>query len=192
MPYHLKATESVPSGIKRIVREEIDSAIGLLKGAASVTKDEAIHETRKSVKKIRGALRLVSAELGDTYRLENRELRSASCRLSELRNATAIIEVFDDLREKYGDELGRQTGTRIRQALVKRKHRVDREAHDKEVDLCIPLIEKHQKLLRDSALSQGERIYDQKPKQFAARMKHLWIAWQTEPKSLSKLQKKSA
>ena len=312
MSYHLKATESVPSGIKRIVREEIDSAIGLLKGNAGGNKDEAIHETRKSVKKIRGALRLVSAELGDTYRLENKELRSASLRLSELRNATAIIEVFDDLREKYRDELGRQTGTRIRQALVKRKHRVDREAHveeamswvaatlqavgkrvkawpleadgfeairpglktafrrarqslafarkhrasedfhewrkclkyhwyqvrllerlwtdmmvayekslkdvetwlgddhnlvvlrdalltdpefrgsDKEVDLCIPLIEKHQKLLRDSALSQGERIYDQKPKQFAARMKHLWIAWQAEPKSVSKLQKKSA
>src|SRR5260370_30535440 len=87
MSYHLKATESVPSDLKRIVREEIDSAIGLLKGNAGGNKDEAIHETRKSVKKIRGALRLVSAELGDTYRLENKELRSASLRLSELRNA---------------------------------------------------------------------------------------------------------
>src|SRR5260370_33174513 len=113
MPYHLKATESVPSGIKRIVREEIDSAIGLLKGKAGVTKDEAIHETRKSVKKIRGALRLVRTELGDTYRLENTELPSASLHLSKRRNATAIIEVFDDLRGKYREELRRQPGSRI-------------------------------------------------------------------------------
>src|SRR5882724_1355823 len=129
MPYHLKLNESVPSGIKRIVREELDSAVDQLKGKAGVTKDEAIHESRKSVKKIRGALRLVRTELGKTYRSENRKLRKASGRLSELRNGAAMIEVFDSLRKEYRDELGGQKGSWIRQALVRRKHRADREAH---------------------------------------------------------------
>src|SRR5260370_36970238 len=97
MSYHLKATESVPSGIKRIVREEIDSAIGLLKGNAGGNKDEAIHETRKSGKKMRGALRLESAQLGETYRLGNKEPGCAWLRFAVVRNGTAIIENSDSL-----------------------------------------------------------------------------------------------
>jgi len=306
MPYHLKLNEPVPSAITRIVREQLDSAVDELRGKAGGTKDKAIHEARKCVKKIRGVLRLVRAEMGDSYRLENGELRKASGQLSELRNATAILEVFDHL------ELKGQKGSRIRQGLVRRKHRADRQAHiddmltrvadslqavekrvkewplktdgfeairpglkktfrqakqglayarkhqapedfhdwrkrlknhwyhvrlleslwtdvmvgyekslkdvetwlgddhnlvvlreallsddefrdmSKDVESCLDLIEKYQKQLRDSALSEGERIYDEKPGQYTARMKHLWSAWQAEPKSLSKLLKKRA
>src|SRR5438309_3253092 len=101
MLYHLKLSESVPGGIKRIVREELDSAVDQLREKPGGSTDKAIHESRKSVKKVRGAIRLVRAELGDTYRSENAALRNASGRLSELRNSTAIIEVFDGLRKQY-------------------------------------------------------------------------------------------
>ncbi len=127
MPYHLKSNESIPRGIKRIVREELDSAMDQFRGKAGGTKDNAIHEARKSVKKIRGALRLVRAEMGDSYRLESGALREASGRLSELRNATAILEAFDHLA------MGGQKGSRIRQGLVRRKHQADREAHINDV-----------------------------------------------------------
>jgi hypothetical protein len=35
----------------------------------------------------------------------------------------------------------------------------------------------------------GERIYDAKPSQFVRRMKHLWNAWKSQPKSFKTLQK---
>jgi hypothetical protein len=54
----------------------------------------------------------------------------------------------------------------------------------KETDLLLDLSDKYQKELRDNALSLGERIYDERPRQFRRRMKHLWLAWQAQPKSL--------
>ena len=59
MAYHLESGETVPEGIRRVIREEIESAAGQLAGKGDPNRDEAIHEARKSVKKIRGALRLV-------------------------------------------------------------------------------------------------------------------------------------
>ena len=64
MAYQLRSDESVPEGMGRIVREEFKSAAGQLKSRNGAKRDEAIHQARKSIKKIRGVLRLVQPELG--------------------------------------------------------------------------------------------------------------------------------
>src|SRR6185437_17141784 len=97
MAYRLKKGESVPDGIKRITAGEIDSAIERLEHCGRKNRDEAIHEARKSVKKIRGALRLLRPELGDTYRDENGRFRELGHRLSGIRDAQATLEMFDAL-----------------------------------------------------------------------------------------------
>jgi hypothetical protein len=51
MSYRLKAKESVPDGIRRIVREEIEGATNRLTNGNGAKRDEAIHEARKSIKK---------------------------------------------------------------------------------------------------------------------------------------------
>jgi CHAD domain-containing protein len=124
MPYRLKASESVPDGIKRIVNEEIDSATEQLSGN-SKKRDEAIHEARKSVKKIRGALRLVQADLGASYRKENRRLGDLGRKLSEFRDAAAIIGTFDNVVERYNDELQNSTLSSIRHGLERSKHETE-------------------------------------------------------------------
>ena len=50
-----------------------------------------------------------------------------------------------------------------------------------ETDLVLDLIDKYQKELRDNSLLLGERIYEERPRQFMRRMKHLWLAWQAHP-----------
>ena len=81
MAYHLKRSESVAEGIRRIAREEIESAADQLsKGHRD--RDEAIHEARKSIKKVRAVLRLVHPELGDTYYQESSYLRDVGRKLS--------------------------------------------------------------------------------------------------------------
>src|SRR6476619_4851172 len=106
MAYQLRSDESVPEGIRRIVREEFKSAAGQLKTGNHAKRDEAIHEARKSIKKIRGVLRLVQAELEREFRSENKLLRDAGRKLSPFRDAGSVIEVFDDLKRKYRQELG--------------------------------------------------------------------------------------
>ena len=59
MPYLLAHDESIPRGLRRIAREEIDSAIGNLRVRQLSKRDMAVHEARKSIKKLRGVVRLL-------------------------------------------------------------------------------------------------------------------------------------
>src|ERR1700730_254363 len=109
MAYQLSSEESVPEGLRRMFREEFKSAVDQLKTKNGAKRDEAIHEARKSIKKIRGVLRLVQPELGGVFRFENRRLRDAGRKLSAFRDAGSVIEVFDNLKRKYSQELGTHT-----------------------------------------------------------------------------------
>jgi CHAD domain-containing protein len=128
MAYHLKLDESVPEGLKRVVSEEIDAAVAQLTGQGEAGRDDAIHEARKSVKKIRGVLRLMQPELGGVFRLENTRLQRVGRQLSEFRDAGAIIETFDALKEKYRGDLGRHTLASVRRGLLARKEQAERSA----------------------------------------------------------------
>lgn len=108
MAYSFKPDETIHNGVKRIVTEELDSAAGQLEGHGQSDRDEAIHEARKSVKKIRGVLRLVRPELGSVYTLENQRFRELGHRLSEFRDAGAMLETFDQLDQLYRETWGRQ------------------------------------------------------------------------------------
>jgi CHAD domain-containing protein len=126
--------EPVPEGIERIVREEIAAAVRQLGGQGDPSRDEAIHEARKNVKKIRGVLRLMQPELGDTYRLENIHFRDIGRQLSQFRDAGAIVETFDALRAKYGGGVvdGRALAS-IRRGLMARKRQAEKQANIGEV-----------------------------------------------------------
>ncbi len=128
MAYRLKKGESVPDGIRRIVQEEIQSATRALDHGGQ-KRGEAIHEARKSLKKIRGALRLVQPELGRVYRDENTRMRDLGRQLSEIRDATAIIEVFDGLIEKYNGSLQKDAFASIRRGLEKSKRETEEAAN---------------------------------------------------------------
>jgi CHAD domain-containing protein len=133
LAYHLKSGESVPDGLRRLVREELRSAAAELSSSNTGDRDESIHEARKSVKKIRAVLRLVRPSLGDIYAAENARFRDTGRKLSEFRDAGAIIETFDQLRDKYRPELGTVTLRAIRTRLVKEKLERDQSADIEQV-----------------------------------------------------------
>jgi CHAD domain-containing protein len=309
MPYRLKASESVPEGIKRIVVEEIESATEQLSRNNGNNRDEAIHEARKSVKKIRGALRLVQPDLGATYRKENGRLRDLGRQLSKFRDAAAIIETFDSVLDKYKDSLQDNTLSSIRRGLDKNKRETEQNldvdkvvkaaiatlgaakrsvrtwplksdgfraiapglkitfsrgrrimaiaqkdsrpenyhewrkrvkdlwyqirlleslwagvmhAHEaslkdletwlgddhnlvvlrekfeskpedygdpKGIELFVALADQYQKELREKAISLGQRVYEEKPRQFTKNIAKLWDAWQHQPDSMKEQQR---
>lgn len=130
MAYRLKPGESIPRGIERIVKKEFESALDRLSGENHCDPGVVVHESRKSVKKIRAVLRLFRAELGGRYASENRKLQAVGRKLSELRDAAVMVEVFDQLNRKYPGELSKRTIAGIRGGLITRKNQVYRATKD--------------------------------------------------------------
>ena len=126
MAYRLERGETVIAGLKRIVTDEIESAATQLADDRT-SRDEAIHEARKSIKKVRALLRLVSAELGEAYPNENARLRDIARKLSEFRDAFVIIETFDDLKKKYRVET-RYRLRSIRAGLTRKRNAAEKKA----------------------------------------------------------------
>ncbi|HWF09916.1 MAG TPA: CHAD domain-containing protein [Bryobacteraceae bacterium] len=133
MAYRLERDESVIAGLKRVVREEMDSADEHLSGKKKVRRDKAIHESRKSIKKVRALLRLVSEELGDVWKRENARLRDIARRLSDFRDAFAMIATFDDLKKTYKKERAGQFAS-VRAGLVTRRRQ---SSHEEDVALVL-------------------------------------------------------
>lgn len=305
MAYRIERDESAISGVKRVIREEIESAEDHLAGKKKTTRDEAIHDARKSIKKVRATLRLVRDQLGDAWKRENAHLRDIAARLSQFRDAFVIIETFDDLKGKFADEAPPARLRSTRAGLAKRRTESAREedveivlssaatslrravkrvkrwplagdgfeviapglertyrggrralararndpnpetfhelrkrvkdhwyhvrlleglwsdvmgAYEKslkdledwlgddhnltvlrhtiaaepafygkpeDIDLIFDLIVRYQKELRADALPLAARIYEEKPRAFSRRMKHLWDAWRAEQPSKS-------
>lgn len=292
-----------------MVTAEIDSAANRLQHCQADNRDEAVHEARKSLKKIRGALRLVRPALGETYREENEYFRDLGRRLSDLRDAQAIREVFEALVQRYGEsdrkEVFEAIHNGIGSAKLEKEQSIDVDAlmlstldflsnarqrvpdwklrnddfavlgaglkltyrggrraldearrnpnpltyhafrkrvkdhwyhvrlldslwpeaqqaresslHDLEswlgddhnlavltqqmqdepdryggkqnLDSFLPVIAHQQEELRSNSLALGQRLYEEKPRDFARRMEKLWETWQDDPKSLKQVQK---
>jgi CHAD domain-containing protein len=119
MAYRFMKHEALPDAIRRVFAEEIAGAVGQL--ADSKNRTQAVHEARKSIKKIRGLLRLVRTPLGAKYRPEDRYFRQAGRRLSPIRDNAVILEAFDALAAK--DE----ALSEIRSNLVRSRRETPRE-----------------------------------------------------------------
>ena len=129
MGYCLKQDESFPDGIERIVLEQIDKALDKLKPTSTDT-DQAIHDARVCVKKIRAALRLVRDSLGaETYDEENTAYRDVSRLLSKVRDSTAILEIMDKLTEHFSDQLAANAFEGVRETLL--RHKTAQRGHTK-------------------------------------------------------------
>ncbi|MFO7680504.1 MAG: CHAD domain-containing protein [Chloroflexota bacterium] len=97
MSYKLPTNQKLPPGIKRIACEQIDDALASLR-SSDEELDEIVHESRKRLKKLRGLLRLVRKEIGETvYQRENIAFRDAGRLLGGLRDSAVRIETLADL-----------------------------------------------------------------------------------------------
>lgn len=126
MAYRLERNESVLRGLKRVVRDEIESASAVLSGRKEISRDRAIHEARKSIKKIRALLRLAGDEMRGLQMDENQRLRDVARRLSHYRDAFVMVGTFDDLRKKFPAESSGKLRS-VRAALLKKKNVMSRE-----------------------------------------------------------------
>jgi CHAD domain-containing protein len=67
MAYRLRSQESITHGLQRIARKELRAARDGMR-RSTPPSDEAVHEARKSVKKVRAIVELIDADGGRRLR----------------------------------------------------------------------------------------------------------------------------
>jgi CHAD domain-containing protein len=99
--FELAQGELLPTGLRRIGRGQLDTALELLAPAEGGLSEHAVHETRKSLKRLRALVRLLCEELGAaSYTRENEALRDARRRLAGARDAEVVLATLDALCER--------------------------------------------------------------------------------------------
>lgn len=105
MAYNLRPGERVPEGLRRIAQEQLDGAV---KSATDpgMDRDDAVHDVRKRMKKLRAVLRMARDEVGkDVYRNENACFRGIAKQLAELRESTVRLSTVTKLRSHFAERL---------------------------------------------------------------------------------------
>ena len=105
MGYCLKLREPLSKGLRRIFREEIESAVRLCRHPAR-QRGVTVHEVRKHLKKLRAALRLTKTEVGkNRWASEDLFLREIGRLVSDLRDAhvrfQTLIQLRDDAKQEF-------------------------------------------------------------------------------------------
>jgi CHAD domain-containing protein len=103
-------------GLKRVAEEQLRFIADRLREGKDLK--EEIHDARKGLKRVRALLRLVKRDLGAAYSEENRRLRDLGRRFSELRDAHATVEAFDEFAKNR--RLVRKLGA-VRAELVRKQ-----------------------------------------------------------------------
>jgi CHAD domain-containing protein len=124
MAYRFKKSEAISHAIQRVFAEEISWAVGQL--VHSKNRATAVHEARKSIKKIRGLSSLVKGQLGPLYKREDRYFRDAGRLLSNLRDNDVMLQVFDVVAAKH-PEMDPDRLAEIRSNLLRRQRETSDE-----------------------------------------------------------------
>lgn len=100
MAYRLLPFESIEQGVQRIAVEQLDLAMGKLRGPGDL--DTRVHDLRKHLKKLRGLVRLVRFELGqECFEREMACFRDAGRALGAARASAAWLACLDDLGKRF-------------------------------------------------------------------------------------------
>jgi CHAD domain-containing protein len=103
MPYRFKIDEPVEKGFHRIAREQLDAALQEL--AAPEVNAKAVHECRKSLKRLRALVRLVAPALGKkAARRRIKALGAVAQLLADRRDQAVIMETAASLSSETGTD----------------------------------------------------------------------------------------
>jgi CHAD domain-containing protein len=139
--YRIGRDERIPDGIARIAQGRIGHAIDQLRGSTKSSPEEAVHEARKDMKKLRALLRLVRGEVGDeTYRHENAHFRAAARELAGVRDADVMLATLDDLEERFPQDLPADAAGGLRQALEAHKSTAATDARAEAASVVVELL----------------------------------------------------
>jgi CHAD domain-containing protein len=127
MAFEIHPDESARHGLRRLARKELGSARQRIGGGRAPSED-AIHDARTSLKKVRAIVALIDADDGHGLDGTVRRLRDVNQTLSDLRDADAMIATLASVRKRNPDLFSAYRYARIRQRLLRQKHELSAAA----------------------------------------------------------------
>ena len=139
MATKFKSSRTLKQSVRRIARTLIDCGLEKLAVTDPAERDEAVHDVRKSLKKLRALLRLVRPVTGRRiYQRENACFRESGRPLAEIRDAKILIETLDSVvRDEPLSEEERWAVDELRESLVDRLSALHLELRHGDVVLTI-------------------------------------------------------
>ncbi|AJY44710.1 CHAD domain-containing protein [Martelella endophytica] len=120
MPFALDPDKPFDEAVEAVAVSQLEDAIELLKKKPKGLY-EAIHDARKKFKRVRGLYRLVRPAAKDFAKAENARIRDLAGALSAGRDATALIECVDYLRESVQTGKADMALARLEAGLIARR-----------------------------------------------------------------------
>lgn len=133
MGYRFKLSDPFTGEFQRIAGEQLNKARHLLLDQPGGL-DNAIHDTRKCFKRLRGLYRMIEKDAPDFRKTENARLRDAARSLSAARDATVLAETAASLQ--------RSAANNHEAAVLERTARTLSERRDRLVESSAGLQEK--------------------------------------------------
>jgi CHAD domain-containing protein len=148
--YRLKAEEPLPDAVGRVARGRVDHALDELRGKSASTPEEAVHEARKDLKKLRALLRLSRDELGKAaYRRENVCFRDAARELAGTRDSDVMLEALGAL------ELPPGVGRDLRKAIEAERERDGGDGRNAAARAAVAILKEARKRVDDWPLERN-------------------------------------
>ena len=136
--FRVRPDEAVADGLRRAARGRLaEASDALARATDQAGHEEAVHLTRKSIKRVRATLRLSRDAIGDdAYAQENDALRAIARPLSDARDARVLIDTLEDLARSVPDELPPSATALLRDRLEDDRQRAVGQLAD-DGDLAI-------------------------------------------------------
>lgn len=118
MAFELAPKKPLPDEVQRLLLDRIDAMEKHLRARRSA--DKRVHDARKRIKETRTLLRLLRPHLGTHFSVEDAWYRSAAHDLAPARDAAAMVEAVQLVRERGDDPAARLALARIGRILKAR------------------------------------------------------------------------
>jgi len=129
MAFRLKQGASISNEVRRIVLKQLEAAISELHSVGDPQSDDAVHDARRRVKKIRAIIRLVRPVLDKEYRAVDRDLSTVSRLLAPVADGRGIVETLKEIEHRYPASLSKRALAVARKGVLRNGARADRDAH---------------------------------------------------------------
>jgi CHAD domain-containing protein len=121
--FELKQRKHLEEALRKIVRRQLRNTAAGLRDAGD-DSGPAVHEARKSVKKVRAAVEVLEQAGASVPRQDRRRLKRAAQALSRLRDSAAMIDTLERVRRRYPAQLPEHTYGILRRGLVNARDRM--------------------------------------------------------------------
>jgi CHAD domain-containing protein len=128
MAFELGQRKHLEDELTKIVRRELRNTVRALTTSDGTALEGVIHESRKSVKKVRAVAAFLEQAGAKLPRKDRKQLKSAARELSRLRDSAAIIESLQRVRRRYPKQLPEHTYGILRRGLAGARDRQEARA----------------------------------------------------------------